>query len=41
MNGQEILDVTLDLRAARNGSYFLATVRGKDAGAYYYPLTIK
>jgi len=41
MNGQEILDVTLDLRAATNGSYFLATVRGEDAGAYYYPLTIK
>lgn len=40
MNGRVILDVTLDLRAARSGSYFLATVRGEDAGAYYYPLTI-
>jgi hypothetical protein len=40
-NGREILDVVLDLRAASNGSYFLATVRGKDAGAYSYPLTIK
>jgi hypothetical protein len=41
MNGREILDVVLDLRAARNGSYFLATIRGEDAGAYYYPLTVK
>jgi hypothetical protein len=41
MNGREILNITLDLRSAKNGTYFLATVRGEDAGAYYYPLTIK
>jgi hypothetical protein len=41
MNGRVILEVVLDLRTAANGPYFLATVRGKDAGAYYYPLTIE
>jgi hypothetical protein len=41
MNGRDIVVVVLDLRGARNGSYFLTTVRGEDAGAYYYPLTIK
>lgn len=33
--------VTLDLRAAIIGSYFLATVRSSDDGTYYYPLKIK
>jgi len=41
INGREILDVTLDLRAARDGSYFLVTVRGQDSGTYYYPVTVK
>ena len=35
------LNVTLDLRGARPGAYFLATVRGTDNGTYYYPLKIK
>jgi hypothetical protein len=35
------LPVTLDLRNAKAGSYFLATVRGTDNGTYYYPLQIK
>jgi hypothetical protein len=33
--------VTLDLRAAPFGEYFLATVRDVDNGTYYYPLKIK
>ena len=41
MNGRELLNVTLDLRAARKGAYFLATVRGEDGGTYYYPVTVK
>jgi hypothetical protein len=41
MNGKELLNVTLDLRAARKGAYFLATVRGEDGGTYYYPVTVK
>jgi hypothetical protein len=32
--------VTLDLRTAQAGEYFLATVRGADNGTYYYPLKI-
>ena len=39
--GKVILPVTLDLRKAKAGSYFLATVRGTDNGTYYYPLQIK
>ena len=39
--GKVGVEVTLDLRAARPGSYFLATVRGVDSGTYYYPLRIK
>ena len=35
------LNVTLDLRGAKPGAYFLATVRGTDNGTYYYPLKIK
>ena len=33
--------VTLDLRAAKDGSYFLSTVRESDDGAYYYPLKVQ
>jgi hypothetical protein len=32
--------VTLDLRTAQTGEYYLATVRGADNGTYYYPLKI-
>jgi hypothetical protein len=39
--GKVSLNVTLDLRGARPGAYFLATVRGTDNGTYYYPLKIK
>lgn len=41
MSGREVLDVTMDLRSAKSGTYFLATVRGADNGTYYYPLTVK
>ena len=34
------IGVTLDLRSAKPGSYFLGTVRGSDHGAYYYPLEV-
>ena len=40
-NGRELLNVILDLRAARKGAYFLATVRREDDGTYYYPVTVK
>jgi hypothetical protein len=39
-NGKVLLQVTLDLRSAKGGSYFLATVRHSDNGTYYYPLKI-
>lgn len=39
-NGKELLQVTLDLRSAKAGAYFLATVRHSDNGTYYYPLKI-
>ncbi len=39
--GKITLPVTLDLRKAKAGAYFLATVRGTDNGTYYYPLQIK
>jgi hypothetical protein len=35
-----VLDVSLDLRGAKAGSYFLATVRESDNGTYYYPLNV-
>ena len=35
------LVVTLDLRNAAPGAYFLATVRGSDNGTYYYPLQVR
>jgi hypothetical protein len=38
--GKVSVKVTLDLRAAKAGEYFLATVRGADNGTYYYPLKI-
>jgi hypothetical protein len=38
--GKVVVDVTLDLRAARPGAYYLATVRGSDNGRYYYPVQI-
>jgi hypothetical protein len=38
--GKVSLKVTLDLRAAQPGAYFLATVRGTDNGTYYYPLQV-
>jgi hypothetical protein len=38
--GKVIVDVTLDLRSAKPGAYFLATVRGSDNGVYYYPVQI-
>jgi hypothetical protein len=40
-DGEKVsVKVTLDLRAAKPGAYFLATVRGTDNGTYYYPLKI-
>jgi hypothetical protein len=39
--GKVGVKVTLDLRSAQAGAYFLATVRGADNGMYYYPLRIK
>jgi hypothetical protein len=38
--GKVDVNVTLDLRTAKPGAYFLATVRGADNGMYYYPLKI-
>jgi hypothetical protein len=38
--GKVFVAVTLDLRAAKPGAYFLATVRGSDNGMYYYPVQI-
>jgi hypothetical protein len=38
--GKVIVGATLDLRAAKPGAYFLATVRGSDNGMYYYPVQI-
>ena len=41
-SGQRLLlDVSLDLRGAEAGSYFLATVRESDNGTYYYPLNVQ
>ena len=40
-DGEKVsVKVTLDLRAAKPGAYFLGTVRGTDNGTYYYPLKI-
>ena len=38
--GRVTVTVTLDLRFAKTGAYFLATVRGSDNGMYYYPVQI-
>ena len=38
--GKVALNVTLDLRSAKPGPYFLATLRGSDNGVYYYPVQI-
>jgi hypothetical protein len=38
--GKVIVGVTLDLRAAKPGAYYLATVTGSDNGMYYYPVQI-
>jgi hypothetical protein len=38
--GKVTLNVALDLRAAKTGAYFLATIRGADNGTYYYPLKV-
>ena len=40
-SGKVGVKVTLDLRSAQSGAYFLATVRDADNGMYYYPLRIK
>ncbi len=40
-DGKVDLGVILDLRAAKAGAYFLATVRGSDNGTYYYPLQVR
>ena len=39
-DGKTNVSIVLDLRAAKAGMYFLATVRGADNGVYYYPLKI-
>jgi hypothetical protein len=39
-DGKVKVVLTLDLRGAEPGAYFLATVRGADKGTYYYPLKI-
>ena len=41
LQGKVGVDVTLDLRGAAPGAYFLATVRGSDNGTYYYPLKVQ
>ena len=38
--GKVCVHVTLDLRKATPGAYFLATIRGSDNGTYYYPLKV-
>lgn len=40
VDGKVSLIVTLDLRNAAPGMYFLGTVRGSDNGTYYYPLKV-
>jgi len=40
VGGKVSVMVTLDLRNAVPGMYFLATVRGSDNGTYYYPLKV-
>jgi hypothetical protein len=38
---KEVMTLTLDLRAAKPGTYFLQTTRDGDASSYFYPLTIE
>jgi hypothetical protein len=38
---REVVTVTMDLRLAKAGSYFLSTTREKDEASYYYPLDIR
>lgn len=38
---RELVTVTLDLRSAKAGPYFLSTTREKDEASYYYPLDIR
>jgi len=40
-HGRAGVHVTLDLRKATPGAYFLATIRGSDNGTYYYPLKVE
>lgn len=40
IGGKINVAVTLDLRPAKPGAYFLSTVRGSDNGTYYYPLQV-
>ena len=41
VNGRVAVHVTLDLRNAQAGSYFLGTIRDSDHGTYYYPLHVR
>lgn len=41
LQGRVTLNVSLDLRRATPGAYFLATIRGSDNGTYYYPLKVR
>jgi hypothetical protein len=38
--GRQSVNVTLDLRGTKSGSYFLATVHDSDDVTYYYPLNV-
>ena len=38
---RELVSVTLDLRSAKTGPYFLSTTRAQDEASYYYPLDIR
>jgi hypothetical protein len=40
-NPRTVLKVTLDLRSAKSGLYFLSTSRESEGGPYYYPLKIQ
>ena len=37
----ESVSVELDLRAAKAGAYFLATIHEQDQASHYYPLQIR
>jgi hypothetical protein len=38
---REVVTVTLDLRSAKTGPYFLSTTRERDEASYYYPLDLR